>query len=210
MDTIGWLLILGGALLMRGVVNGRGFDSFTDLSDAFIATIEGDSETLKSVWNRKGSNNSADEVAVPPPSTFGGTTTGQGGGVPLVNEMKRIGLGKSYSQKQRTGPDSFDCSGLVWKAGTDLGIWPNKTPVFTTASFKVLATTKFALTKVPQVAAGDIVWWPGHMGVATDNRNFFSALSAHRAAGHQIDTVPIASITNHGKPTFYRFVSTPT
>jgi cell wall-associated NlpC family hydrolase len=141
----------------------------------------------------------------------GGSGFATGKGTALLAEMQRIGTGKGYSQLRRTGPNSFDCSGLVWKAGSNLSIWPAGTTAFNTASF-VVHTKAFGLSDVgsgngsghkgspPQ--AGDIIWWVGHMGVATDGTDFFSALSTRSG----IRTLPITTIDKqHGTHHVFRF-----
>lgn len=150
-------------------------------------------------------------------------TTGQESGVVggsgfangpgLLAEMERIGNGKKYSQLRRTGPDSFDCSGLVWKAGKNLGLWPSGTTAFSTGTF-ILHTKEFGLADVgagngasqtgaaPQT--GDIIWWNGHMGVATDSTHFYSALTSRRTP--PIGIVTIAAVDKeHGTHHVFRF-----
>lgn len=150
-------------------------------------------------------------------STSAPATAGGANGVALLAEMQRIGTGRSYSQLRRTGPNSYDCSGLVWRAGNNLGIWPKGTTAFSTATFR-LHIHEFGLTDVgngnhkvvrgDMPRAGDILLWLGHMGVATDGANFFSALSAHRPAGHQIQTIPIIDVDGeHGTHHVLRFGS---
>jgi len=211
MDTIGWLLLFSGAFLIRGVINGRGFKSFTDLGDAFLAAAEFNSTKLKAAWDETGSNNDPDTSATDAVTVPTGTiTSGFSNGVSLLAEMQRIGTGKGYSQVKRTGPDSFDCSGLVWKAGSNLGIWPKGTTAFNTASF-VTHTKAFGLVEYTDataggIQAGDIIWWVGHMGVATDSQNFFSALSSHTKP--PIGTVPISAVDKeHGTHHIFRFIA---
>lgn len=124
-----------------------------------------------------------------------------GSGLALLAEVKRLGTGKTYSQLRRLGPESYDCSGLVWKAGANLGLWGPGTrwfrDPFNTASF-IVHTSEVGLTRRPSgiVAAGDIVWWPGHMGVAESDTTFFSALSTRSG----IRSLPLSAITGKGRP----------
>ena len=214
MDTLGWLLVLGASLLIRGVINGRGFDSFTDLGDGFLAAVEFDNTKLKEVWDRKGNNNTPDTSAtdsVVNSVQNGSVQSGFANGVSLLEEMMKIGNGRSYSQAKRTGPDSFDCSGLVWRAGTNIKLWGPGSgtkwfpQAFNTASF-IVHTKEIGLTKVDNPQKGDIIWWVGHMGVVVDDTTFYSALSSHRAKGKQIETVSIKSVdTEHGPHQLWRY-----
>jgi cell wall-associated NlpC family hydrolase len=56
-----------------------------------------------------------------------------------------------------TGPSCFDCSGLVQQAWGSVGV-------------RVPRTSEEVAREVPQVPlaeirAGDILWWPGHVGI---------------------------------------------
>lgn len=54
MNTIGWLLILGGFLLGRAVIRGRVMNLGEDLSDALLAIVRGDTKEFTAVLNRTG------------------------------------------------------------------------------------------------------------------------------------------------------------
>lgn len=56
-----------------------------------------------------------------------------------------------------TGPDCFDCSGLVQRAWRTAGVRLPRTS----------GAMGAALAEVPldDVRAGDILWWPGHVGI---------------------------------------------
>lgn len=129
-----------------------------------------------------------------------------GSGLALLGEMKRLGTGKSYSQLRRLGPDSYDCSGLTWKAGANVGLWGPGTKwfpqPFNTASF-IVHTSEIGLKQRPAgvVKAGDILWWVGHMGVAESDTTFFSALSTRSG----IRSLPISVITGKGRPRAFYF-----
>jgi cell wall-associated NlpC family hydrolase len=55
------------------------------------------------------------------------------------------------------GPDCFDCSGLVLRAWGSVGV---PLPRTATAMGDVLADVPLG-----DVRAGDILWWPGHVGI---------------------------------------------
>ena len=60
-----------------------------------------------------------------------------------------------------TGPACFDCSGLVQRAWRSAGV---RLPRTTGAIASAL--TEVSLT---QVRAGDVLWWPGHVGLYAGN-----------------------------------------
>jgi hypothetical protein len=150
---------------------------------------------------------------LPTPITPGATGpeggSGFSGGVGLLAEVKRLGNGKSYSQLRRTGPDSFDCSGLVWRAGCNIGRWGPGTKwfpqPFNTASF-IIHTKEIGLVRRGNAilpVAGDIIWWVGHMGVVESPTRFYSARSSRSTP--QIGSLPIAALdkTNGPHQVFY-------
>jgi cell wall-associated NlpC family hydrolase len=179
---------VGGLLVYAGFRGVSPLQALRDLSSGSPTPVKGNPTT--------------------PPDTSGVGTAGEGksgfaNGSGLLAEMQKLGNGKKYSQLRRTGPDSYDCSGLVWRAGQNLGLWPKGTTAFNTASF-IVHTSEFGLKKVSTPEPGDIVWWVGHMGVATDATNIYSALSSHSRP--QIGTTSIASIDRtHGPHRVYRF-----
>jgi hypothetical protein len=70
-----------------------------------------------------------------------------------------------------TGPACFDCSGLVQRA-------------YAAAGIRVPRTADAIATEVPEirlneVQAGDILWWPGHVGLYAGNGWVVEALD-HR------------------------------
>jgi hypothetical protein len=150
--------------------------------------------------------------AAPGPGTAASGASGFSSGAGLLQEVQRLGTGKAYSQLRRTGPDSYDCSGLVWRAGANVGLWGPGTKwfpqPFNTASF-ISHTREIGLTRVgsanlPQ--AGDIVWWVGHMGVAIDSKTIFAARSSR--ATPPVGTSSIAGVTRtHGPPQVFRYLS---
>ena len=78
----------------------------------------------------------------------------------LESARKYEGAGYSQAANKRTGPDYFDCSGLVWRAAHDLDIDIAQGTV----------AQGQTLTSVPLVRAlvtpGAILWRDGHDGVS--------------------------------------------
>ena len=64
MTTVGWFLILMGALVLRQVVKGRIMDTPDDLSDAFLAIVSGDTKGLTEVLSRTGDFNKFDQAVI--------------------------------------------------------------------------------------------------------------------------------------------------
>ena len=69
-----------------------------------------------------------------------------------------------------TGPSCFDCSGLVQRAWASVGV-------------RLPRTTGAIASELPEVPldevrAGDILWWPGHVGIYAGNGWVVDALDA--------------------------------
>jgi cell wall-associated NlpC family hydrolase len=60
-----------------------------------------------------------------------------------------------------TGPECFDCSGLVQRAWSSVGV---RLPRTTGAIASELSEVPLDETR-----AGDILWWPGHVGIYAGN-----------------------------------------
>lgn len=152
------------------------------------------------------------------PVGAGDSASGHSGfasGTGLLAEMQKLGAGKKYSQLRRTGPDSYDCSGLVWRAGANVGLWGPGTKwfhdPFNTAAF-IVHTSEVGLTRrgsAIKPVAGDIVWWVGHMGVAIDSTRYYSAMSSHTTPN--IGTATMAGTTKtHGPMQVFYYKGTGT
>ena len=67
MTTIGWVLILTAALVVRGVTKGRSITDIPgDLGDMFIALVEFDPKALQAAASRTGETNTVAAVANSP------------------------------------------------------------------------------------------------------------------------------------------------
>lgn len=184
MSTIGWILILFGALLIRQVAHGRALNLPEDISDAFLAIVSGDADGLSGVLSRSG--DSATPTAVQPVGGALGGPLGVGATGLAAAAMKRGKAAKGY-RWAATGPDWYDCSGLIWRACQDVGYKGSR---FTTADIRMRSGFKRVDapgTEGPGFVAAtinDIVLWPagsggitGHMGVITGPDQFYSARS---------------------------------
>lgn len=169
MSTLAWLLILVGFMVTRQVSKGRANSIRVDAHDLVLGFLTGDTAKVSEVLNRPPS---VDLTSAVSPEA---TTTGNGDSLAVARS-----LAAKASNKYRwgaTGPDAYDCSGLVWRALRETGVYNGVR--FTSATFGVIAP-KFA-SEVMTPAAGDIVVWPGHhMGFVTGPGKMFSALNAKR------------------------------
>jgi cell wall-associated NlpC family hydrolase len=200
-STIAWLLILAGVLIMRSAIKGRAAYLPTDISDAFLALIQGDSEELSSVLARSGDGLDSEQTdttayesgmgdAANPPRGIG---SGGGGTDIGAAAVKRGAAAKGY-RWTATGPDYYDCSGLMWRACQDAGVY--KGARFTTFNVGSLK----AFTRVTDPANDDLVVWPTHhMGVVTGPDTYYSARSVKSGIGYSK-----ISAFSKGKPIYLR------
>lgn len=181
MTTIAWLLILAGIIIIRQVASGRIMNIGQDLSDAFLAFTRGDTNELTAVFARRGNANSP--VSSDPNDLGPGTLTYAGkGGLATV----AVGLGtaaKGY-RWAATGPDYYDCSGLMWRACQRVGY---KGPRFTTETI----LNQKGMVRTLDTSVNTMVLWPvgsggvtGHIGVITGPDQFYSARSTRTGIGY--------------------------
>lgn len=176
MNTVGWLLLLAGALLVRQVATGRSANIREDFRDFFVALVRGDSAAIQQIGTRRGVSLPTIAPASTPESAAvsGGTPSGgsrQGGSV--LAEMKRLAAQANYRYVfGATGPGSYDCSGLVWRAMKNLSIYTGVR--FTTSTYRLVFPKIATQVSSPQV--GDICIWPTHhMGCVSGPDRMFSA-----------------------------------
>jgi cell wall-associated NlpC family hydrolase len=202
MATIGWLFIFAALVIIDAVRRGRADDLPEDVTDTFVALVTLDGAKLREVSRRTGEGLTADKATVS--DAPGAYAAGAGGasGAALLTEARRLGeAAQGYSQNvaKRTGPDFYDCSGLVFRAAKNIGVY--KGGSFNTQSFVVLGRKTWEQVKgEPQV--GDVVLWqyylPAHMGIVSGPDRYYSARSRKSGIGE-------GSISDHGgTPAFYR------
>lgn len=77
-------------------------------------------------------------------------------------------LGAPY-RYNRTGPDSFDCSGLVWRAFNDIGVNFQRGPA------RSYWATFAAPAESEQFKFGNLVFFSGltHVGIVADEKGFY-------------------------------------
>lgn len=113
----------------------------------------------------------AGNIITPPAvdlSEFGGGDMGplaSGGGYPALAGQAQRYLGRPYQWAGTfTGPNPRgDCSGLVFRCFANLGIKAPRT------SFGQMRWDRMVKIPRAQVTAGDLTYWPGHIGIAISN-----------------------------------------
>lgn len=179
MSTLGYVLVAIALIAFRSVVKGRAANIVEDLGDTFVAAIRGDVASLREIGSRTGDTTTAPQ-ATPVPSTSG--VTGESGfasnsGGRIYAAALRLGKGKRYGWGA-TGPNSYDCSGLMWRACIAAGAYRGAR--FTTATIPFNDQFK----RVTDPRTDDIVCWIGsHMGVVTAKDEFYSAMNYQSGIG---------------------------
>jgi peptidoglycan DL-endopeptidase CwlO len=81
-----------------------------------------------------------------------------------------------------TGPECFDCSGLVQRAWGMAGVRLPRTA----------GAMASALSEVPleEVRAGDVLWWPGHVGIYAGHGWMVDALDTRHGVVRRAATDP--------------------
>lgn len=174
MTTVGFLIIACGVLLLRQAVKGRATNLPEDTRDFMLAFLRGDNDAIAEVASRTGERVRSDPDA-PSPDIGTGEST-------LLDSAVRLGNAASGGYVWgATGPDSYDCSGLVWAAVKDIGVYSGSR--FTTSTFRTAASGWATQTNSPSV--GDIVLWPGkHMGIVAGSDRYYSARSTKKGIGY--------------------------
>lgn len=181
MTTIAWLLILMGVIIGRQVSVGRVKDLNQDVSDAFLAITRGDSKTLAEVFSRRGDATTTANGSDPNSLGSGQLTyVGKGG---LGTVAQGLGAAAKGYRWAATGPDYYDCSGLMWRACQRIGYTG---PRFTTES----VLNQKGMVRTLDNSVNTMVLWPagsggvtGHIGVITGTDEFYSARSVRSGIG---------------------------
>jgi cell wall-associated NlpC family hydrolase len=181
-NTIAWVLILGGILVLRAVSRGRVLNIGEDLSDAFLAGVAGDGAGVAEVLARTGDSGTASGVGPSTIKAWEGTPAGhEDGSANLNSTAVTLGAAAKGYRLGATGPDWYDCSGLVYRAVQKFGYKGDR---FTTDN--VLSKPGFKKVPKEQATTGDIVLWPTHhMGVINDpvKGTFYSARNPRSGIG---------------------------
>jgi cell wall-associated NlpC family hydrolase len=184
MSTIAWVLILASVFVFRAVSKGRITNLPEDLSDGFLALLRGDTTELTSVLARTGDSATPDQGALTPEESEAWQGAGKAGGDAigaiaaesnaLAGTAMRLGRAAKGYRFGATGPDYYDCSGLMWRACQKLGYKGARFTTFTIQGRKEFQPVTGRTDKALRI--GDIVVWPRHhMGVVTGPDRFYSA-----------------------------------
>lgn len=181
MNTLAWVLILGAFIILNAALKGRVGNLKEDMGDAFLALVNGDSTAFADVFKRDGDGNvptftsaNTDTTSEEIPEGFIGPVSKQD----LLVAAVRLGTAAKGYRFTATGPDYYDCSGLVWKAAKATGLYNG--PRFTTYTIGAVKAFK----KVTDPKVGDVVVWPTrHMGVVSGDDKFYSARSVKSGIG---------------------------
>lgn len=230
MSTIAWFLLLAGVIILRQVSKGRVMNLGEDLADAFLAIASGDNKGLTAVLAREGESNTpmfaslGDGLgnAVVATATATGVTgsdiakaiSGQVQGLQSKADKSLAIASAILGSKAKgykfaaTGPDYYDCSGLMYRAAQMIGYKGNRfttsTIGFNKAFVRVQAPNVQGPAATGSAGAGidDIVCWPTHhMGVVTGPDRFYSARSVKSGIGES----RISTFRNGAQPVYYRF-----
>jgi len=180
MSTIGWVFILIGVLIIRQVAKGRVLNTMEDLSDAFLAIVSGDSQGLTGVVTRTGDYNQPSQAVINE-----GAAPAQGiANAKLLDAAVALGNSAKGYRWAATGPNYYDCSGLVYRAAQRVGYTGRR---FTTADVDDVKSFQ----PVDKPSNGDVVVWlagqggtTGHMGVVSGSDMFYSARSVRSGIGY--------------------------
>lgn len=200
MQTIAYLFIIAGLLAVRAVFKGRVDEIPQDLGKFITALLTFDVKGLMEVASLETTPKTSvsNDVATDAPSAATANTT-------LLSTVQALGAKatKGYSQDQdkRTGPDYYDCSGLVYRGMVTMGY---DVKSFWTGNFRSAASKYISKINAENAQPGDIVIWTGHMGVVAGNGQAYAAKSKKSGIGTQ----SIAGVTkSKGKPEYYRLIS---
>lgn len=196
MKSIGWAFIILAAFIVTAVTRGRVSYIGQDVTDAFTAVVSGNSTKLKEVLSRKGEDATATEFNTSNLATAATDIGGVVGGViarglgPISAEAIKLGNAAKGYRFGATGPDYYDCSGLMYRACQKTGNYTGGR--FTT--FTIGLSKQFR--RIPNAQIDAIVVWPTHhMGVVTGTDKYYSARSVASGIGYSAISKTYPNIT---------------
>ena len=172
MDTVGYLFILVAALAIRGMTKGRTIaDLPKDIGDLFVGVLSGDKAQVSAALGRTGTpattatTNDATATATAPISQSQGINGLQG----ATTSTKALGavtfaraqIGKPYVWGA-TGPNGFDCSGLVVAAYKSQGMSLTRTTYTQVLQGKAVAQKDLQIGDLVFPDAGHVQLYSGN------------------------------------------------
>lgn len=196
METLAWVTILAGILIGRQVIVGRAAQFPQDTHDFFLAFFRGDGAGLSEIAKRRGTSTAQNVATSLTDAQVSSMGSSGNVGSTLIAEMKRLAIAADNKYRWgATGPDGYDCSGLVWRAMKNLNLYGG--PRFTTITFAASLGSK--VQKVATPAPGDIVNWSlRHMGVVVGADRMYSALNT------KVGITESAISAERGTPEYWR------
>lgn len=176
MPPVGYLLVTIGVFVLRQVMVGRALEIPSDLRDLTLALFSGDMANAGDVLSRRGEN-------VPESEYGSGSDSGTANlsSSAIAQKVKSLGDAATGYRLGSTGPTYYDCSGLIWRAMRDLGLYDG--PRFTTSTFQHVAA-KQGWVKIGSPIIGSVVLWPNHhMGISFGGDQMYSARSPDKGIG---------------------------
>ena len=193
--AVGYLFVAAAVILIRQVIVGRVNEIPSDVKDLTLSLLKGDTAGASSVLAQRGSNadmsgtvgagvgdllgtNGVDPNSLLGQHMYPGMSATASSFIQVCKQLG--GAAKGY-QKGATGPDYYDCSGLIYTALKQMGIYTGFR--FWTGNFDIVAP-KFATKVTGSYYPGDIILWPGHhMGVVDGTNSMYSARSVAKGIG---------------------------
>lgn len=187
MSTIAYLFVFIALLIFRQVYKGRVMNIGQDLSDLFIAFTTGDTAKFTEVLARTGAGNAATTSTATAAELVPVDRTAPPGTKGIAAAALQRGKAAKGYRLTGTGPDYYDCSGLMWRAAQDCGFTGIRFTTSTIQLSKQMKEISPPATQGPGVSAAginDIVVWPGHhMGVIVSPGRFYSARNPKSGIG---------------------------
>lgn len=186
METLALVLFLASGMLFRSVAVGRVDNIRQDWHDYASAFFAGDGKALREVAARRGTNVRAVSTAATSLGDAGiaaANAQASGTGARVLAEMKRLAaIANNRYEYGKTGPQSYDCSGLVWRAMVNLGVFTGQR--FTTETFANVAPGFARKMDAVSAVPGDVMVWHGsgvqHMGVYVGGDKLYSAYNTDK------------------------------
>jgi cell wall-associated NlpC family hydrolase len=204
MSTLAWLMGLVAILIIRQVSKGRVMNIGEDLSDSFLAIISGKTDQLTEVLSRTG-DSATPSTSVDAPTDGSTPSVGAGGFAGIAMALGKAAKGYRFGA---TGPEYYDCSGLMVATAKKLGYTGGRFTTFTIGTNKAFVKIASPAVQGPGTSGGtigaginDIVVWPTHhMGVITGPNKFYSARNPTSGIGE----TTISGFRSEA-PVYYRY-----